>query len=102
MAAKKSTSTKAPADPNAAGKKPNAAFLKPLQPSPDLAKVVGGEPKPRTEVVSKLWAYIREHNLQDPQNKKVIKTDEALKAIFDGRDSVDMFEMNKYLKNHLS
>jgi upstream activation factor subunit UAF30 len=76
------------------------AFNKPLQPSTELAAVVGPEPLPRTEVVSKVWDYIRTHKLQNPENKREIVADEKLKAVF-GRDKVTMFEMNKYLAQHL-
>jgi upstream activation factor subunit UAF30 len=74
---------------------------KPLQPSPELAAVVGSAPLPRPEVVSKVWEYIRKHKLQNPQNKREIMTDEKLQAVFGGRNKVSMFEMNKYLAQHL-
>jgi upstream activation factor subunit UAF30 len=83
------------------GAEKTTAFNKPLQPSPELAAVVGVEPLPRTEVVSKVWDYIRKHNLQNPENKREIVADDKLKAVF-GRDKVTMFEMNKYLAQHLS
>ncbi|MGG5808699.1 SWIB/MDM2 domain-containing protein [Falsiroseomonas sp. CW058] len=83
----------------AAGKKPNA-LQQPLQPSPQLAEVVGSAPLPRGEVVSKVWTYIKERNLQNPENKREILADEALKKVF-GKDKVTMFEMNKHLAAHL-
>jgi chromatin remodeling complex protein RSC6 len=76
------------------------AFNKPLQPSKELAAVVGPEPIPRTEVVSKVWVYIKKHKLQNEANKREIIADAKLKAIF-GKDKVTMFEMNKYLAQHL-
>ena len=82
------------------GKKVNPALLKPLQPSKELAAVVGSEPLPRPEVVSKVWDYIKTHNLQDPQNKREIMADEKLQAVF-GKNRVTMFEMNKHLAQHL-
>lgn len=81
-------------------KKVNPALMKPLQPSKELGAVVGSKPLPRTEVVSKVWDYIRQHNLQNPQNKREIVADDKLKAVF-GKDRVTMFEMNKYLAQHL-
>jgi chromatin remodeling complex protein RSC6 len=81
-------------------KKPNA-LQQPLQPSPELAAVVGSGKLARGEVVSKMWAYIKEHNLQNPANKREILADAKLKPIFDGKDAVSMFEMNKHLAKHL-
>jgi upstream activation factor subunit UAF30 len=87
--------------PAPAAKAPSAALSKPLQPSTDLAAVVGSEPLSRPEVVSKVWAYIKQHKLQNPQNKREIMADEKLQAVFGGRNKVSMFEMNKYLAQHL-
>ena len=83
-----------------AKRKPNAAFMKPLQPSEELGAVVGSKPLPRTQVVKKLWEYIKKHKLQDKTNKRNINTDDSLKAIF-GKKTVSMFEMNSLLKKHL-
>jgi upstream activation factor subunit UAF30 len=83
------------------GKKATSAFLKPLQPSPELAAIVGSAPLPRPEVVSKVWEYIKKHKLQDPQNKREIMADEKLQAVFGGKNKVSMFEMNKHLAQHL-
>jgi chromatin remodeling complex protein RSC6 len=83
-------------------KKANAAFMKALKPSADLAKIVGDKPLPRTEVVSKLWAYIKKHDLQDKKNRRNIVADEALKAVFGGKSVVNMFEMTKLVSKHLS
>ncbi|WP_413570446.1 SWIB/MDM2 domain-containing protein [Bdellovibrio sp. HCB117] len=80
----------------------NKSFMRPLQPSPALAKIVGPEPLPRTEVVKKLWAYIKQNNLQDPSNKRNINSDEILKDVFDGKDTVSMFDMTKLIAKHLS
>jgi chromatin remodeling complex protein RSC6 len=85
-----------------ATKKPNPALMKPLQPSNELAAVVGSSPLPRTEVVSKVWEYIKANNLQNPENKREILADEKLRAVFGGKDKVSMFEMNKYFAQHLS
>lgn len=76
--------------------------MKPLKVSADLAAVVGAGPMPRSEVMKKLWAYIKEHDLQDKQNKRNIKTDAALKKVLGGRDTVNMFEMTKLVSKHLS
>jgi upstream activation factor subunit UAF30 len=88
------------ADPSE-GKKATSAFLKPLQPSPELAAIVGSAPLPRPEVVSKVWEYIKKHKLQNPQNKREIMADEKLQAVFGGKHKVSMFEMNKHLAQHL-
>jgi upstream activation factor subunit UAF30 len=84
----------------ASGKKVNAAFMKPLQPSPQLAAIVGSEPLPRPEAVSKMWDYIRKHKLQNPENKREIIADAKLEPVF-GKKKVTMFEMNKHLAAHL-
>jgi len=81
--------------------KANAQFMKPLQPSATLAAVVGSNPLPRTEVVKKLWEYIKKRGLQDKANKRMINPDDNLKALFDGKAQVSMFEMNKYIAKHL-
>ena len=85
-----------------AEKKANSAFMKPLNVSADLAAVVGNGPMPRSEVVKKLWEYIKSKNLQDPKNKRMIKADAALKKVFGGKSEVNMFEMTKLVANHLS
>jgi upstream activation factor subunit UAF30 len=90
----------ASAGKGASGKKVNPALMKPLQPSKELAAVVGSDPLPRAEVVSKVWDYIKKNKLQDPQNKREIMADEKLRAVF-GKDRVTMFEMNKHLAQHL-
>ncbi len=79
--------------------KPNA-LQQPLQPSPQLAAVVGSNPLPRGEVVSKMWEYIKKNNLQNPENKREILADDKLEPIF-GKKKVTMFEMNKHLAGHL-
>jgi len=89
------------ADKGASGKKVNPALMKPLQPSKELAAVVGSDPLPRPEVVSKVWDYIKRNNLQNPQNKREIKADGKLEKVF-GKKSVTMFEMNKHLAQHLT
>ena len=86
---------------NGEGYIPNAALTKPLQPSAELAVVVGSEPLTRSEAVSKVWDYIKRHKLQNPQNKREIMADNNLKAVFGERNKVTMSEMNKYLAQHL-
>ena len=81
-------------------KKTNPALMKPLQPSKELAAVVGAQPLPRGQAVKKVWDYIKKQNLQNPQNRREILADGKLKPIF-GKDKVTMFEMNKYLAQHL-
>ena len=82
-------------------RKPNAAFMKPVTPSPALAEIVGAKPIPRTEVTKKLWAYIKKNSLQDPKNKRMIKADASLKVVFGGKAAVNMFEMTKLVGKHL-
>ena len=76
--------------------------MKPLNVSPELAVIVGAGPMPRSEVVKKLWVYIKANNLQDQANKRNINADEALKKVFGGKDVVNMFEMTKLVSKHLS
>ena len=83
-----------------AEKKVNPALQKPLQPSKELAAIVGSAPLPRGQVVSKVWDYIKKENLQNPKNKREIMADAKLEPIF-GKKSVTMFEMNNYLAQHL-
>ncbi len=83
-------------------RKPNAAFMKPLQPDEALAKVVGEKPIPRTEITKRLWVYIKKHNLQNPKNRRNIDADDALKPIFNGKKQVSMFEMTKLVAQHVS
>jgi upstream activation factor subunit UAF30 len=85
-----------------AARKPNAAFMKPMQPDDVLAEVVGSKPIPRTEITKKLWAYIKKNNLQDPKNKRNINADDKLKAVFAGKKTVNMFEMTKLVAKHVS
>ncbi len=82
--------------------KANSAFMKPLNVSAELAAVVGKGPMPRSEVVKKLWVYIKSNNLQDPNKKRNINADAALKVVFGGKATVDMFEMTKLVSKHLS
>lgn len=79
----------------------SSAFMKDLKPSPQLAKIVGDKPLPRTEVTKRLWDYIKERNLQNPANKRNILCDDALKAVM-GKDEVTMFEMTGLVGQHLS
>ncbi len=82
--------------------KTNSAFMKPLTVSAELAAVVGKGPMPRSEVVKKLWVYIKSKDLQDPKKKRNIIADENLKKVFGGKSVVDMFEMTKLVSKHLS
>ncbi len=82
--------------------KSNSAFMKPMTVSSELAAVVGKGPLPRSEVVKKLWAYIKKNNLQDPKKRRNINADEKLLAIFAGKKTVDMFEMTRLVNKHLS
>ena len=85
----------------ASKRKPNAAFMKPMNPSSTLAAVVGSSPMPRTEVTSKLWGYIKRNNLQDKTNRRMINADDKLREVFGGKRQVSMFEMTKLVSKHL-
>jgi chromatin remodeling complex protein RSC6 len=91
----KKTTKKKPA------RKASAAFMKPVTPSAALAEVVGSKPIPRTEVTKRLWAHIKKNKLQDPKSKRMIRADAALKVVFGGKSTVDMFEMTKLVSKHL-
>ncbi len=97
---KAKTTKKATKKAGGAKRKPNLAFMKPLTPSPALAAIVGANPLPRTEVVKKLWQYIKKNDLQDAKNRRNINADAKLKPIF-GKGTVSMFEMTKIVSKHL-
>jgi chromatin remodeling complex protein RSC6 len=82
--------------------KTNSAFMKPLALSAELEAVVGKGPMPRSEIISKMWVYIKKHDLQDPKNKRNINGDAALTKVFGGKKTVTMFEMAKHISNHVS
>jgi len=92
--------TKEPAKKPASKAKGGSAFNAPLKPSPELAAVIGADPLPRTEAVSKIWEYIKKHNLQNAANKREIIADDKLQAVF-GKPKATMFEMSKFLAQHL-
>ena len=83
-------------------RKPNAAFMKPVQPDEKLSAVVGSKPLPRTELTKKLWEYIRKNGLQDKKKRTMINADAALKAVFNGKATVSMFEMTKLVSGHVA
>jgi chromatin remodeling complex protein RSC6 len=93
--AKKAAAKKKPA------RKANAAFMKPVQPSAALSAIVGSKAIPRTEVTKQLWVYIKKNKLQDTKNRRMINADAALKVVFGGKSSVNMFEMTKLVGKHL-
>ena len=82
-------------------RKPNAAFMKALTPSAILAEVIGSKAVPRTEVVKKLWVYIKANKLQDAKNRRMINADAKLKPLFGGKAQVSMFDMAKHISKHL-
>ena len=82
-------------------RKPNAAFMKPVQPDAALSAVVGDKAIPRTELTKKLWAYIKKNGLQDKKKKTNINADDKLKAVFGGKKQVTMFEMTKLVSKHV-
>lgn len=109
-AAKKTTKTaktasKQPAKKAAgkkSGRKPNAAFMAPLNINPPLAEVIGSKPLPRTEIIKKIWEYIKKNNLQDKTNKRMINADDKLKPLFGGKQQISMFELAKVVNNNVS
>lgn len=100
-AAPRKVAKKAAPKKKAAKRTPNAAFMKPMMPSAQLATVVGSTPIPRTEVTKKLWAYIKRKGLQDPKQRRMINADENLRPIFK-KEQVSMFDMTKLVNKHLS
>ena len=98
---KKAAKKSAKRTKKAGKRKPSAAFMKPMTPSAALSAVVGSKPIPRTEVTKKLWAYIKRKGLQDKKNRRMINADAALKPVFGGKASVNMFEMTKLVNKHL-
>ena len=94
-AAPKKVAAKKPA------RKPNAAFMAPLSVSPVLAEVVGSKPIPRTEIIKKIWDYIKKKDLQDKKNRRMINADDKLKAVFGGKTQISMFELAKIVNTHV-
>ncbi len=102
-ASKKTASKKSTKKPVKAKvkRKPNAAFMKPMNPSASLGAVIGAAAMPRTEVTKKIWAYIKKNKLQDAKNRRMINADDKLKEVFGGKKQVSMFEMTKLVSKHL-
>jgi chromatin remodeling complex protein RSC6 len=102
-AAAKATTKAAPkkAAAKKSTRKPNAAFMAPLTVSGDMQAVVGNKPLPRTEIVKKVWEYIRKNGLQDKTNKRMINADDKLKIVFGGKKQISMFELAKIVNNHV-
>lgn len=105
-AAKKSVKKAAKKAPKKAAKKagkrkPNAAFMAPLTLSPALADVIGSKPSPRTEIIKKIWDYIKKNGLQDSKNRRMINADAKLKVLFGGKGQISMFELAKVVNNHV-
>jgi chromatin remodeling complex protein RSC6 len=84
-----------------AKRKPNAAFMKPVNPDATLAAVVGASPMPRTELTKKIWAYIKKNGLQDKKNRRMINADDKLRAVFGGKSQVNMFQMTSHVSKHV-
>ena len=93
----KTTATKS----SGAKRKPNAAFMKPVQPDEKLSEIVGSKPLPRSELTKKLWDYIKKNGLQDKKKRTQINADDSLKAVFNGKGQVSMFEMTKLVNGHI-
>jgi chromatin remodeling complex protein RSC6 len=101
MAKKATKKAKTTKKAKKSARKPSAAFMRPVTPSPALAEVIGSKAVPRTEVTKRLWAYIKKNKLQDAKNRRMINADATLKAVFGGKSSVNMFEMTKLVGKHL-
>ncbi len=101
VVAKKAAPKKKVAPKKKTARKPNAAFMRPVQPDEALSAVVGAKPIPRTEVTKKLWAYIKKNDLQNPANRREIIADDKLKPLFGGKKKVNMFEMTKLVSTHM-
>ena len=99
--AKKAAPKKKAAAKKKSARKPNAAFMAPLTPSATLAEVVGSKPIPRTEIVKKIWEYIKKNNLQDKKNRRMINADAKLKPMFGSKDQISMFELAKVVNKQV-
>ena len=84
-----------------AERRQNRGLMKAVQPSPELAAIVGHTPLPRTEITKRLWDYIKEHNLQDAKNRRMINADTKLRSVFDGQDQIFMFDLPKLVSRHV-
>jgi upstream activation factor subunit UAF30 len=82
-------------------RKPNAAFMRPMQPDSKLAAIVGSKPIPRSEITKKVWDYIKKHGLQDKKKRTMINADDNMRAVFGGKGQVSMFEMTKLVNQHM-
>jgi upstream activation factor subunit UAF30 len=82
-------------------RKPNAAFMRPMQPDDKLAAIVGSKPIPRSEITKKVWDYIKKHGLQDKKKRTMINADDNMRAVFGGKGQVSMFEMTKLVNQHM-
>lgn len=100
-AAKKTAKKAAKKTAKKSARKPNAAFMAPLTLSATLAEVIGSKPIPRTEIIKKIWDYIKKNGLQDSKNRRMINADAKLKAVFGGKSQVSMFELAKIVNNHV-
>ncbi len=101
-AARRKTAKRATKKSSGKKRAPNPAFMRPLQPSAKLAAVIGNNPMPRTQVISKLWAYIKRNGLQDSKNRRAINADEKLRPLFNNRSQVTMFDLAKIANQNLS
>lgn len=99
--AKKATKKTAKKAGKKSARKPNAAFMAPLTLSPALAEVLGNKPLPRTEIIKKIWDYIKKNGLQDSKNRRMINADAKLKVVFGGKGQISMFELAKVVNNHV-
>lgn len=93
------TAAKAPAKKTP--KKTNAGLMAPLSVSPSLGEVIGNDLIPRTEIIKRIWDYIKKNDLQDKTNRRMINADEKLKVVFDGKEQISMFELAKIVNNHV-
>ena len=99
---KKESKQRAIKSPQASGNTARGALAALVTPSPELAHIVGAQPLSRGEAMKRVWDYIKKHDLQDPENKRRIRADDNLRAVFGGNDSLSMFEMTAYISKHLN
>jgi chromatin remodeling complex protein RSC6 len=99
---KKESKQRAIKSPQGSGRTTRGAVSTQVTPTPELAHIVGSKPLSRGEAMKRLWDYIKKHNLQDPNNKRMVRADDLLRPLFDGNESLSMFEMTAYVSRHLN
>ena len=99
---KKESKQRAVKSPQTSGRTTHGALSAPVTPTPELAHIVGAQPLSRGDAMKRVWDYIKKHDLQDPENRRMIRADDNLRPVFDGKDRLSMFEMTAYISRHLN